>query len=677
MKFKFMLPAMALVVLAGCAKEQAAPEAKAPVSAKDRITFTSSTSDATKVALNADNSLYWIAGDQIAVYNYKSTTLVRSDVALITSGEGTSVATFTPNTYPDKSSWYVDGDGDSQAYVFSAFYPGSSATPSDQVVSLSSVSASQTESAGIGSYIIGWATANTTKATLVGGTAPSFAFAPKTALLKLALKNNSSTNAVIEYLTITADNGNIAGTASLDLSDGSLTGGSVSTITYKPTEPIKLLAGATTEASIPVSLLPNSTLTKLTLNFSLTDCTTPSLDIAISNLESGHVYSKLAVLTTINSTKKAIETPDPGSKTLATSSVLENNDGGNALYYGTANCVVIASSAPSATINIALYESADGFTRSGTTSSEYATAVAEAKIIWAEPGLYNDANFKISAATSTNITIAKTAGTSGNALIGIYDQNGDLLWSYHLWVPEDATDVDFGSSIGGYSGAKKLALGQITGETDTYIWYQWGRKDPLGRANSTSNTNGSQYFTMYGTAPSVDNQIVRNATGCDTYNTSYARQNPWMFITDNNQYDWYPAANGSNNQTKSQRLWSGTSATINDPCPLGYHVPSNATIWAGATGKDGENYGDLVKDGEDNIIGLSKNNLYYVLGGYRGPTSSSVRNVGSRGRYWSATVRDANSAYNLNFNASGTVSPQDNYYRAHGVGVRCVKNYSD
>ena len=63
------------------------------------------------------------------------------------------------------------------------------------------------------------------------------------------------------------------------------------------------------------------------------------------------------------------------------------------------------------------------------------------------------------------------------------------------------------------------------------------------------------------------------------------------------------------------------------------------------------------------------------LGGNRNRTSSSVNNVGSNGNYWSATVNNANNAYNLNFNTSGTVNPQNNNNRANGFGVRCVRIY--
>ncbi len=60
-----------------------------------------------------------------------------------------------------------------------------------------------------------------------------------------------------------------------------------------------------------------------------------------------------------------------------------------------------------------------------------------------------------------------------------------------------------------------------------------------------------------------------------------------------------------------------------------------------------------------------------VLGGYG--NGSSVNNAGSQGRYWSSTYNNTNNAYNLYFNSSGNVNPQNNNNKNLGFAVRCVK----
>ena len=50
---------------------------------------------------------------------------------------------------------------------------------------------------------------------------------------------------------------------------------------------------------------------------------------------------------------------------------------------------------------------------------------------------------------------------------------------------------------------------------------------------------------------------------------------------------------------------------------------------------------------------------------------SSLRNVGSFGRYWSRTADSANAAYDLYFYSS-YVGPVNNNYRFNGYSIRCV-----
>ena len=665
MKTKYLIPAMLLLMLAGCNKEQAPvqePAAKPQQEQKGTVfAFSSSMGDVTKVTLNADNSLFWAAGDQIAVYDYKGETLVQSDVAALSGGEGTGVGTFTPANHTSNTDWFVDGDTSDQSYSFYAFYPAPAESFAAKVATVSTVAAEQKQSQGVGKYIVGYAASSTTKQVLASASAPNFAFAPKSALLKLTLRNNANIPVKISSIQISAASVNIAGDANLNLGTGVLSAGSGKVITYIPSKPIEIAAGAVASAPVYISLLPCAP-GSLTITLNQAGFKYEVDPISLATIESGHVYAKEAIIDAF-SRELTIRESVSGAN-LANTTALKNNAN---LYYGNGNCVVMGVDDIQGNIAIGLYESADGYTRNGNTASDgLVTAVKSAKVIWAEKGLYEDPNFCIASGSTNMLTVTKSAGVTGNALVGIYDENDKLLWSYHVWCPFDKSvmSVTTEKTSTKYT-AFKLALGQITGsDCDTYMYYQWGRKDPLGRAGANF-TNGV-LFPMYGSNyPKTGDagRKLNTLTGESGNNLSYARENPWMYIIQEDAvlYDWYPV---STDGPQNNNLWKEDRATIFDPCPPGYRVAPKA-LWDGNTnGSNGKVAGPLFESA----------GLWYVLGGDRGRSNGYVSNVASNGYCWSSEVVPSSvNAYYLNFNSGTNLNRETNNYRAYGFGVRCVK----
>ena len=666
MKTKYWIPALLLLMLAGCYKEQT-PVEEGSVPRKGTFNFSSSTGEVTKVLLNSDNTLFWAAGDKIAVYDYKAGgSLKAKDIAVLTGGEGTAVGTFTPSTLPVNTSWYNAEDADNQQYNFYAYYPGGASAPDPAAGNVTvSVATSQEEATGIGKYIVSWASANTTKQNLAGDSAPNFAFAPKSALLKLALQNNTSHATDITQITITATGGNIAGNASLTLASGALSAGASNVITYTPASPIQIAPNSTLSVPVYVSVLPCDA-TNLAISCTEQEGVYGAVNIAMSSIASGKVYSKTAVLSSFESQRFVITNPGDQS---AKSDVLEANN----LYYGTANCVLVPKANTSFNVNIQLFRTDDGYSRSASSASPFTSAVTSAKIIWTESGLSSDADFKITGGDLSKITLSKTANTTGNALLGIYDADGRVLWSYHIWVPEDAEVVQPDANPYQYDYAYKLALGQIDTPNEPYMYYQWGRKDPLGRAaNMLSSEPGLK--TTSGDGPSEDKIIGAEATGYSGNNLAYARQNPTVFITQNDEllYDWYPTTSGISrtNENKpagqNDNLWMDTAiGTIYDPCPEGYHVPGHNSL-----GNNGE-----VKSYSPETRTWTIMNIDFVLGGFRYRSNGVVGSVASIGQFWSSDVVGGEFYFShyLGFDPSQIYPASYSQYRVYGCAVRCVK----
>ncbi len=661
MKTKHLLPALMLAVLAGCNKTQAPPPEPAVEPQKEQVArtfaFLSNMGEVTKVTLNSDNGFFWEPGDKTFVYSYNGDDIVCQDVSTIFSGEGTAVGRFAPDTYSELSTWY-DPAAESLDYDFYAWYPFAPVeAPTAKVVSIPNVSATQTAADGIGSYLICWAKAETNKTALSAGISPNFTFAPKSALLKLSVQNSSGHPITFDSIQLDAD-ANISGFGNLNLETGSLSAGTSHVIDYTLDSPIVLQDGGKSTIPIYISMLPCAA-TSLSVILKNGENSYIPMFLSFPGLESGRVYSRVAnydyvlfdPVRTVGIVNLTAQT--------ATSDVLEANK----LYYGKANCIVMGANDTRASLNIQLFESADGFARSNITST-YKTAVTSAKVIWAESGLYNDPNFGIIGADLKSLTIQKSEGVTGNALIGIY-QGDNLLWSYHIWCPsDDSAYTDFESEKGTvFESVFKLALGQIAGEqSDAYLYYQWGRKDPLGRAASLSST--TSLVSIYGGASFTT--VGAASTGEATNNLAYARKNPTKYFTQNNEtlYDWYPSKSTMTAQSNQEnRLWNTAAATIYDPCPEGYHVSSRA-LWEGPGTTKGLGHFSAGKDTK----------LWYVLGGIRDRTSGSVNIVSSGGYYWSSeAVPSSVGAYSLVFNSGSGLGREDSNYRALGFGVRCVK----
>lgn len=214
-----------------------------------------------------------------------------------------------------------------------------------------------------------------------------------------------------------------------------------------------------------------------------------------------------------------------------------------------------------------------------------------------------------------------TGEIQGNAVISVHDAEGEILWSWHIWVSDEPVKTSRGNGLEWMD----RNLGALNNDPEDIanrgMLYQWGRKDPFlpspaayrevpfhtydeeGNLLETeeeyyaiqaqieqarvalniSNTqtgDGSLEWEYVSVAP-----VALQAPG----NIEHSVQNPTTFLgcrTDipigEYVFDWYlqqdlVGKNGSLQQSQSD-LWgyaqAGTSyKTIFDPCPPGYAVP--------------------------------------------------------------------------------------------------------
>jgi uncharacterized protein (TIGR02145 family) len=139
-----------------------------------------------------------------------------------------------------------------------------------------------------------------------------------------------------------------------------------------------------------------------------------------------------------------------------------------------------------------------------------------------------------------------------------------------------------------------------------------------------------------------------------TTNTLSTTDNPGHgnFICSNAlPFDWRSPPNPN--------LWQGV-AGINNPCPIGYRIPTEAEFRA-------ESY-SWVSNNRD---GAFDSPLKLPVAGYRTVNYGSFSNPGYTGFYWSSTV-EGNTSYMLGIsNSNAVLNP---YYHGYGGSVRCIRD---
>lgn len=214
-----------------------------------------------------------------------------------------------------------------------------------------------------------------------------------------------------------------------------------------------------------------------------------------------------------------------------------------------------------------------------------------------------------------------TGEIQGNAVISVHDAEGEILWSWHIWVSDEPVKTSRGNGLEWMD----RNLGALNNDPEDIanrgMLYQWGRKDPFLPSPAayrevpfhTYDEEGNlleteeEYYALQAQIEQarVALNISNNQTGDGSLeweyvsvapvalqapgNIEHSVQNPTTFLgcrTDipigEYVFDWYlqqdlVGKNGSLQQSQSD-LWGYAQAgtaykTIFDPCPPGYAVP--------------------------------------------------------------------------------------------------------
>ncbi|WP_295937388.1 hypothetical protein [uncultured Alistipes sp.] len=282
---------------------------------------------------------------------------------------------------------------------------------------------------------------------------------------------------------------------------------------------------------------------------------------------------------------------------------------------------------------------------------------------------------------------------TGNALIGAYNADDELIWSWHIWITDFDPEADALIYSNGYT-VMRCNLGAFNNANSTTdeilasygLYYQWGRKDPFIGPSTYRGSEGTGAAMYNGSGTRIYVTMIDSDQKTGT--VEYALQNPLSFINgiEDSEYDWLWSDH-------SAALWSESAKTVNDPCPYGWRV-APADAFAGLTIADDLNagyepyydkYGWTLTDGTVSSL--------YIGGGRRRYDNGKIFNIYNplsrseamdaqpwEGLYWTSRGRAASgeaAAFYFWFckkdvPTSGILLPAP-YYRSNGMQVRCVK----
>jgi uncharacterized protein (TIGR02145 family) len=268
--------------------------------------------------------------------------------------------------------------------------------------------------------------------------------------------------------------------------------------------------------------------------------------------------------------------------------------------------------------------------------------------------------------TAGAITYPNTAGSNGQVLTtdgsgtaswapGLPTSNtpGDMLyWSGSAWVKVAAGSN--GQTLTFYNGAPVWTGGTISYantvvSTTGKIWMDRN----LGATRvANSSTDDASYGDLYQWGRGTDGHQIRTSATTATLSSTDQPGNGNFILAPNTPYDWRSPQNTN--------LWQGVNG-INNPCPSGYRLPTEAE-W------DAER---LSWTGGNNATGAFASPLKLPMAGDRIGSGGSLSGVGAGGRYWSNTVSSSDARF-LSFNSSSAGMGSSS--RADGLSVRCLKD---
>ena len=377
-------------------------------------------------------------------------------------------------------------------------------------------------------------------------------------------------------------------------------------------------------------------------------------------------------------------------------------DGNNLSKFGYANCYMV-------------HAAGDYTFKTRLVDNSPVNNIAKVDWLWVSTVEGKSGNALISNIKFENDTVSFTAsGEEGNALLAAFDAEGNIVWSWHIWMTDKPEVYDYqnngipqsgGLTDGYYCMDRNLGATDATalGGYETFgLYYQWGRKDPFigdkQEERTRDNENGgwkdvikpfgnSGNLTVCNTAYSQA-QWAMTPVSSEIGTFDYTKAHPMTFLYGGtgNAANWLDTKGLSSEIYSSicydpdTCLWRPFHKTNYDPCPAGYQVPRYA-MWVALVESNSVHteYKGFVNSTP------SGESVYYPSAGYRsahpsdGGSLISVQNRTGFVKLWSseyagAQTKGSELSYSFSFDYPYFYAKTEAGW-GNGFNVRCVKAY--
>jgi hypothetical protein len=171
---------------------------------------------------------------------------------------------------------------------------------------------------------------------------------------------------------------------------------------------------------------------------------------------------------------------------------------------------------------------------------------------------------------------------------------------------------------------------------------------------ATSIADPDAYGDLYQWGRRSDGHQCRTSPTTSTLSSIDQPANGSFILAPNSPYNWRNPQNSN--------LWQGVNG-VNNPCPGGYRLPTDAEIDA-----------ERLSWSQSNGQAAFASPLKWTSAGARWFNSGLVDFVGDYGRYWTSTISSTNSNNSrlLYFGINIALTAHD--VRALGQSIRCLKD---
>ena len=209
--------------------------------------------------------------------------------------------------------------------------------------------------------------------------------------------------------------------------------------------------------------------------------------------------------------------------------------------------------------------------------------------------------------------------------------------------------LDGSSSIGNRDTTTAVVdvTNPVTGKT-------WMDRNLGATQAATSSSDAASYGDLYQWGRAADGHQLRTSSTTTVLATTTSPDHGDFILSSSSPNDWLTPQDGN--------LWQGV-AGINNPCPVGYRIPTETEL----------NNERLSWGSNNDAAGALGSPLKLPLAGERFSANGTVAKTGTDGYYRSSTFSGANNESSYLFFSTSNALISD-YFSGSGFSVRCTKN---